>query len=66
MKIDATGALTLYPIGVRKICRWRLRDKAAENPAEDEPWFKPAGDIKLNGLIELIEGPLQFSAHAAS
>jgi Calcineurin-like phosphoesterase len=62
MKIDATGALTLFPIGVRKICRWNLRDKATEKPADHEPWFKPQGDIKLDSLIELIEGPLEFGA----
>jgi hypothetical protein len=62
MRFDATGALTIFPIGVRKICRWTLRDKAAENPADHEPWFKPEGDIKLDSLIELIEGPLRFTA----
>jgi hypothetical protein len=62
MRIDATGKLTFFAIGVRKICSWTLRNKAAEKPAEHEPWFKPQGDIKLDSLVELIEGPLEFSA----
>ena len=66
MRIDATGKLTLFPIGVRKVCSWTLRNKATEKPADHEPWFKPRGDIKLDSLVEFIEGPLEFSAPGQS
>jgi hypothetical protein len=66
IRIDPKGKLTLFPIGVRKICRWTLRNKTAEKPLEHEPWFKLADNVSLDSLIELIEGPLEFSAPAAA
>jgi hypothetical protein len=64
IRIDGKGNLTLFPIGIRKICRWTLRNKAVEKPQDHEPWFKPDNNVSLDSLVELIEGPLKFSAPA--
>lgn len=61
MKIDSTGKLTLFPIGVRKIRRWTLRNKKIEKPQEHEAWFKSGDITALDSLVHLIEGPLEFS-----
>lgn len=64
IRIDGKGNLTLFPIGIRKICRWTLRNKAVEKPQDHEPWFKPDNNVSLDSLVELIEGPLEFRAPA--
>ena len=66
MRIDGKGNLTLFPIGVRKICRWTLRNKAVEKPQDHEPWFKSDDNVSLDSLVELIEGPLEFNAPAGA
>jgi hypothetical protein len=66
IKIDRKGKLTLFPIGVRKVCRWRLRNKAVQKPLEHEPWFESPDNISLDTLTELIEGPLEFNPPAAT
>lgn len=54
LHIDASGTLTVYPIGIERVCRrWRFRP---DDPAY-APWLAPAdGPIKTH----LIERPLQF------
>ncbi|MFL6263250.1 MAG: metallophosphoesterase [Thermoanaerobaculia bacterium] len=52
--LDATGKLTIYPIGIRKIGRWKPR----RNPPEGEPWFEPDGPAPQP---ELIEDPIPVS-----
>jgi hypothetical protein len=48
LHIDETGALTIYPVGIKKVCKsWKLRPDAANG----EPWFEPEEPI----LPELIE-----------
>jgi hypothetical protein len=49
--LDATGKLTIYPIGIRKAGKWKLRPNAPEG----EPWFEPDGTAPLP---ELIEAPI--------
>jgi hypothetical protein len=46
--LDATGKLKIYPIGVRKAGKWKLRPNAPEG----EPWFEPDGAAPLPELIE--------------
>jgi hypothetical protein len=51
LHLDATGTLTIYPIGIRKVGTWKPR----ENPPDGEPWFEadtPASQP------ELIEAPI--------
>ena len=62
IKIDATGRLTVFPIGVRKIRRWSLRDKKTERPRNHEPWFKSEDKAPLDRLVHLIESPLEFAS----
>jgi hypothetical protein len=52
--LDAAGKLTIYPVGIRKIGRWKPR----QNPPEGEPWFEPDGP---EPQPELIEGPIEIS-----
>jgi hypothetical protein len=52
MHLDKTGKLTIYPIGVRKISKWKPR----QSPPEGEPWFEPDGPAPQP---ELIEGPIE-------
>ncbi|HEX6901067.1 MAG TPA: metallophosphoesterase [Thermoanaerobaculia bacterium] len=55
LHIDATGRLTIYPVGVREVCKkWKL-NPAAQN---GQPWFDPDG-CKIQA--ELIEKPIQVS-----
>jgi hypothetical protein len=57
LHIDATGTLTIYPIGIDRVCRrWRFRP---DDPA-GAPWLGPAGDPPVVHLIEspvVIGGP---------
>lgn len=52
--LDAAGKLTIYPIGIRKIGRWKPR----RNPPEGEPWFEADGP---EPRPELIEDPIVVS-----
>lgn len=55
LHIDSTGRLTIYPIGVREVCKkWKLNPSAQNG----QPWFDPDG-CKLQA--ELIEKPIQVS-----
>ncbi len=56
LHIDATGRLTIYPVGAREVVKkWKL-DPAAR---DGQPWFEPDGGEKLQA--ELIEKPIQVS-----
>ena len=46
--LDTAGRLTIYPIGIRKAGKWKLRPNAPEG----EPWFEPDGDAPQPELIE--------------
>jgi calcineurin-like phosphoesterase family protein len=49
LHIDESGSLTIFPIGVQRVCRrWRVRPDAPL----DAPWFEPAGDPPKAHLIE--------------
>jgi len=52
--LDATGKLTIYPIGVRKVAKWKPR----RNPPAGEPWFEADGP---EPRPELIEDPIVVS-----
>lgn len=52
LHLDATGRLTIYPIGIRKAGKWKLKPNAPDG----EPWFEPEGDAPV---AELIEPPIQ-------
>jgi hypothetical protein len=54
LHLDATGKLTIYPIGVRKAAKWKPR----QNPPAGEPWFDPDGPAPQP---ELIEDPIVVS-----
>ena len=55
LHIGADGALTLYPLGVERVCRrWRL---CPDEPAH-APWFAPAG---AEAQAHLIEEPIRFA-----
>jgi hypothetical protein len=62
LRIDTAGKLALFPIGVRKIRRWSLRDKKTEKPQNHEPWFKSDDQAPLDSLVHLIEGPVEFAS----
>ena len=52
LHIDAEGALTVYPLGVRRVGRrWRLNQSARNG----QPWFDPVG---VAPSVELIEDPI--------
>ena len=55
LHIDSDGALTIFPIGVDRVCRkWTL----APDAPPDAPWFEPAdGEVKPR----LIEAPIRIS-----
>ncbi len=55
LHIGADGVLTLYPIGIDRVCRkWRV---CPDGPAH-APWFDPAEpDVE----VRLIEEPLRFA-----
>lgn len=54
LHVDAAGRLTIYPIGVRKVCRtWRLNSNAGIG----EPWFEPE-DGSIAARAEAIEPPI--------
>jgi hypothetical protein len=52
--LDKDGKLTIYPVGVRKIGRWKPR----QSPPEGEPWFEPDGPAPQP---ELLEDPIVVS-----
>ncbi len=52
--LDRDGKLTIYPVGVRKIGRWKPR----QNPPDGEPWFEPDGPAPQP---ELLEDPIVVS-----
>lgn len=55
LHIDSAGNLTIYPVGVREVCKkWKLNPGAQNG----QPWFDPDG-CKLEA--ELIEKPIQVS-----
>ena len=54
IRIDATGSLTVYPLGVDRVGRrWRF-DPGADSHA---PWLKPAGEAPA---VRLIEAPVKI------
>ena len=56
MRIDAAGTLTLFPVGVRKVCRrWTDVPDATKGPL-----VTPVGEIKA----ELIEAPIVVTPEA--
>lgn len=49
LRIDETGTLTIYPIGVTRACRkWKYRPEASDS----KPWFEPDGSSIKSRLIE--------------
>jgi len=49
LHIDAEGNLTVFPIGIDRVChRWRL----SRDPAPEAPWLEPEEDGLKNHLIE--------------
>ena len=56
---DAEGKLTVFPIGIDRVCRrWRL----SQNSAPEAPWLEPEdGDVKAH----LIEQPIRIGHGAA-
>ncbi len=60
LHIDADGALTVYPVGVDRVCRrWRF---CPEAPAH-EPWLGPEGP---DATPHLIEAPIAFGSNASA
>jgi len=54
LHIDDGGALTVYPMGVDRVCRrWRFHPQAAAH----EPWLAPVGP---GAKVHLIESPIVF------
>jgi hypothetical protein len=55
MRIDRDGGLTIFPIGVERVCRdWRfVSPRDASNPGVTDPWFEPEeGSAPSPALIE--------------
>jgi hypothetical protein len=57
LHLDARGGLTVYPLGIRKVCRrWEFRPGSGNGA-----WFEPKrGEPDPRDQIELIDGPLHF------
>lgn len=54
LHIDGDGALTVYPVGIDRVCRrWRFSPHAAAH----EPWLAP---VKTEAKPHLIEEPIAF------
>ena len=70
LQIDKEGQLTIYPVGVEKVCKkWQLNKMAANG----EAWFEPGeknkdGQVKKIGeYAHLIEAPVKVkNRHASS
>jgi hypothetical protein len=54
------GGLTIYPIGVDRVARWRLDTTTTDRAA---PWFAPDGE---EPRPRLIEGPVTVRARAVA
>jgi hypothetical protein len=55
LRIDESGALTIYPIGVTRVCRkWKYRPDAVDG----SPWFEPKSKIESR----LIEKPIRINS----
>ncbi|HWC11799.1 MAG TPA: hypothetical protein VG455_11305 [Acidimicrobiales bacterium] len=53
LHFDADGDLTVFPIGIDRVCRrWRLSQKSAP----EAPWLEPEDDVKAH----LIEQPVRI------
>jgi hypothetical protein len=58
MHIGTDGALTIYPIGVDRVCRqWTVRP---DDPA-DQPWLQPAQPV----TVRLADGPVRVTREPA-
>ena len=56
MRIDASGTLTIFPLGIdNAVTSWTLDPDAAP----DAPWFRSSGEPVS---IRLIEGPISYPA----
>ena len=54
LHIDGDGVLTVYPVGIDRVCRrWKFRPQAAAH----EPWLAP---VKTVAKPHLIETPITF------
>jgi hypothetical protein len=54
LHIDGDGTLTVYPVGIDRVCRrWRFCPQAAAH----EPWLAP---VKAEAKPHLIEAPITF------
>ena len=57
LHIDKNGKLTIYPVGVRKVCkRWRFMQDASDG----ESWFEPEDGDEI--VPELLEKPIEINA----
>jgi len=62
LPIDKNGKLTIFPVGVHKICsKWKLNQAARDGAA----WFEPS-DEKINQLAHLIETPIPVERKKSS
>ncbi len=60
LRIDESGALTVYPLGVRRVGRrWRLNPNAKNG----EPWFDPVG---VPPGVHLIDSPIVLAARSGA
>ena len=60
LRIDADGALTVYPIGIARVSRkWRL---CPDEPAH-APWFVPDG---AEPVPQLIERPIRIDGRPSA
>jgi len=62
LHIDKTGKLTIYPVGVKKVCSdWELNVKARDGAA----WFEPRKG-KIGEFAQLIESPITVKQKKSS
>jgi hypothetical protein len=58
LHIDRDGTLTVYPVGIDRVCRrWEFRPQGAAH----EPWLAP---VKIEAKPHLIEEPITFPPSA--
>ena len=62
LHIDKTGKLTIYPVGVEKVCKdWELNSEARDGAA----WFEPKNK-NIGQFAQLIESPVTVQRKKSS